>query len=171
MTKKQFETSVLIHQDKMYRYAVSRLHDLDLARDAVQDVLLKLWKQKESLQKVNNLEAWCIKIMSNRCIDLHRAKKTDALNTETINMPARQNLIPENLTANQDLKNKVFELIKELPETQQEVFRLRDIMGYSNPEIEKLMLLNASQVKVNLFRARQKIRNRLTQIIDYGLTN
>jgi len=44
-------------------------------------------------------------------------------------------------------------------------------MGYTNSEIEKLLQLDASQVKVNLFRARKKIRLKLNQLIDYGLEN
>ena len=64
----------------------------------------------------------------------------------------------------------IYDLIKDLPKQQREIFRLREILGYSNKEIESLMLLNENQVKVNLFRARNKVKRSLEKIINYGLT-
>lgn len=46
---------------------------------------------------------------------------------------------------------------------------LRDIEGKSYKEIAAIMHLTEEQVKINLFRARQKIRQRYTEIEDYGL--
>ena len=61
------------------------------------------------------------------------------------------------------------DLLQDLPEKQQEIFRLRELLGYSNAEIEEILALDRNQVKVNLFRARQKIKSKLLQLINYGL--
>jgi RNA polymerase sigma-70 factor (ECF subfamily) len=79
--------------------------------------------------------------------------------------------VPDKIAEDQDLIETVHRLLHLLPEKQREIFRLRDLMGYANKEIEEILELDASQVKVNLFRARKKIRLKLNQLIDYGLEN
>jgi len=59
------------------------------------------------------------------------------------------------------------EMMQDLSEQQREIFRLRDLLGYSNKEIKELLNLSDSQVKVNLFRARQKIKLKLGKLINY----
>jgi RNA polymerase sigma-70 factor (ECF subfamily) len=46
---------------------------------------------------------------------------------------------------------------------------LRDIEGYSYNEICEILELDMSQVKVNLFRARNFVRERLVKMNAYGL--
>ena len=47
--------------------------------------------------------------------------------------------------------------------------RDRDIEGESYKEIAKILNLTEEQVKVNLFRARQKVKQRYLEIDEYGL--
>ena len=56
-----------------------------------------------------------------------------------------------------------------LPEKQRQVMHLRDIEGYSYQEICEILEIDMSQVKVNLFRARNSVRERLQKINAYGL--
>jgi len=63
----------------------------------------------------------------------------------------------------------IHQLINELPEKQRVIMQLRDIEGESYKEISEVLQLTEEQVKVNLFRARQKIKQRYTDIENYGL--
>ncbi|NNE29704.1 MAG: RNA polymerase sigma factor [Saprospiraceae bacterium] len=170
MTRETFETNILPLQNRMFRYAMSRVFDNQMARDIVQDSLVKLWNQRDDLDKVKNLEAWCIRITRNTTVDKLRAKDFQNLPLDDFEKVGL-NYLPENGTITRDLISKVQNLIEKLPATQKEIFRLREIMGYSNKEIEELMLLNESQVKVNLFRARKKIRKELNDLINYGISS
>jgi RNA polymerase sigma-70 factor (ECF subfamily) len=60
-------------------------------------------------------------------------------------------------------------LIASLPEKQRQVIHLRDIEGYSYNEICEILELDMNQVKVNLFRARNAVREKLTKMNAYGL--
>ena len=170
MTQEQFENNILPLQDQLYRYAVSILFDVEAGKDIVQEVLLKLWKQREKLDQIENLSAWCIRLTRNTCLDRLRSPKNKMLGLEQAGTPLAQRLIPDVDAEQNDLVKAMHRMLKDLPTQQQEIFRLHDIMGYSNREIEELLQLNDSQVKVNLCRARQKIRKRLTQMINYGLS-
>jgi len=171
MTREQFEKAVLPLQNNIYRYAASRLSDLGAAKDIVQEVLLKLWKKKDDLDKVDNMEAWVMRITRNTCLDRIKSPKNQTVDLEIAVNSIASSWIPDRQSEALDLLQMTKVIIKELPELQQEIFRLRDLMGYSNQEIEALLSLTPNQVKVNLCRARQKVRQRLTQMMNYGLTN
>ena len=61
------------------------------------------------------------------------------------------------------------ELLKGLPQTQQDIVQLREIEGKSYKEIATVLNLSEEQVKVYLFRARQRIKQRYKEIQGYGL--
>jgi RNA polymerase sigma-70 factor (ECF subfamily) len=63
----------------------------------------------------------------------------------------------------------VHRIINELPERQRLMVQLRDIEGKNYKEIATALGLTEDQVKVNLFRARQKIKEQYLQIDEYGL--
>ena len=63
----------------------------------------------------------------------------------------------------------IHRLVNQLPEKQRTILQLRDIQGKSYKEIADIMSLTEEQVKVTLFRARQRIRLQYSEIDKYGL--
>jgi RNA polymerase sigma-70 factor (ECF subfamily) len=61
-----------------------------------------------------------------------------------------------------DVKQTLDDAVSKLPEIQRHVVLLRDYEGYSYAEIGEITQLNEQQVKVYIFRARQKLRSLLT---------
>ncbi len=169
MTREQFKTQVLPLQNKLYRYALSIVADKELARDIVQEVLMKCWNQREQLDQIRRIEAWCIRLTRNKSLDKLRLHANKVVTLKMAEQHTANDTIPDKATENRDLVETIQHLLQWLPEKQQEIFRLKDLMGYSNKEIEEILNLDASQVKVNLFRARKKIRSKLKLLIDYGL--
>jgi RNA polymerase sigma-70 factor (ECF subfamily) len=64
---------------------------------------------------------------------------------------------------------RINQLIASLPEKQRQVMHLRDIEGYSYNEICEILELDMNQVKVNLSRARNAVREKFVKINAYGL--
>lgn len=65
--------------------------------------------------------------------------------------------------------NTVFQLMNSLPSPQSEIMRLRDIEGMSYRDIAAQLNITEDQVKVYLFRARQRVRQEYSKIEGYGL--
>ena len=78
-------------------------------------------------------------------------------------------LTPHESTEVGESMDKISQMIAALPEKQRQVIHLRDVEGYSYQEICDILELDMSQVKVNLFRARNSVREKLTKINAYGL--
>jgi RNA polymerase sigma-70 factor (ECF subfamily) len=64
---------------------------------------------------------------------------------------------------------RIKEFISSLPDKQRQVIHLRDVEGYSYNEICEILEIDMNQVKVNLFRARTAVREKLIKINAYGL--
>ena len=63
----------------------------------------------------------------------------------------------------------VRDIIDSLPEKQRSVMQLRDFEGKSYKEIAAIMEISEEQVKVNIFRARQTVKQRFLESEGYGI--
>lgn len=167
MTREQFNKNILPLREKLYRYALSITLDTALAEDVLQDVFIKLWTKRDQLNQVKNREAWCIRIVRNQSLDRIRQRKRQPLELEKVQYAVSAFATVDKIE-HEDLLQQIRLVLEKLPEQQREIFRLRELMGYSNAEIEEMLDLNHSQVKVSLFRARQIIREQMNKIMNYG---
>ena len=139
------------------------------AEDIVQDTLIRVWNKREEWQQMDSIEAYCLTIARNLAID--RSQKMESQNLEltpeTQEMPDAK--MPDQLMEQNEQLSIIHRLINELPEKQRSILQLRDIEGKNYKEIAVILGLTEEQVKVNLFRARQRIRLKYNEINDYGL--
>ena len=149
-------------KDKLYRYSLRIVKDEMEAEDVVQEVIIKLWKKKEQFAEINNKEAWCMTLTRNLSIDKTRARKGHTESIENYHHVKDRARDPYAETKSSDMMKHIMELMDELPENQKSVLHLRDIEGYSYKEISEITTLSVDQVKVNLYRARKAMRDKLT---------
>lgn len=156
-------------KDKIFRLALRITLDRAEAEDIVQDTLIRVWNKRDEWANVDSAEAYCLTIAHNLAID--RSQKMEArsveLTSETQEMPDA--LTPEKELERDEQLRLVHRLINGLPEKQRTIIQLRDIEGKSYKEIADILEISEEQVKVNLFRARQHIKSKMTEINNYGL--
>ncbi len=146
-------------KNKVYRLCLRFLSDAEEAADAVQELYLKLWTMQEKLDHISNLEAFSMTLARNHCLDqLKAARRTitalsDDVPSDSVD-PTRQMELLET-------SKIVGSLINQLPELQRTVIHLRDVEQYEFDEIEAITGLKANAIRVNLSRARKKIREKL----------
>lgn len=140
------------------------------AKDVVQEVFIRVWNGREQMDQVHNWEAWCMRITKNLSLDRIRSmtrKQTHPLE-ESFDLH-HDALTPHESTEVRESMQRITQLIATLPEKQRQVIHLRDVEGYTYNEISEIMELDMNQVKVNLFRARNAVREKLVKINAYGL--
>ena len=76
---------------------------------------------------------------------------------------------PSERMIQKDKLDIVRKIIDELPEKQRSCLQLRDIEGKAYKEIANILSITEEQVKVNIFRARQTVKQRFQQFDRYGL--
>ncbi|KGF34523.1 RNA polymerase sigma factor [Hoylesella buccalis] len=165
-----FRNDVLPLKDALYRLALRITLSHEEAEDIVQDTLIKVWDKRESWNEIESIEAFSITICRNLALD--RIKKHDNLNDS---LEERQTESPDTSstpfedTLQQDRIELVRNLVNALPEKQRSCMQLRDFEGKPYKEIAKILGISEEQVKVNIFRARQTVKERFQKYDNYGL--
>ena len=156
-------------KDKLFRLALRITFDRAEAEDVVQDTMIRVWNKREEWTQFGSIEAYCLTVAKNLAID--RSQKKEAQNVELTPEMEEESEIsgPYDKLVNNERMSIIHRLINELPEKQRLIMQLRDIEGESYKEIAKILNLTEEQVKVNLFRARQKVKQRYLEIDEYGL--
>ena len=159
MVARDFKTSVLPVSKKLLRFATHFLKDEELARDAVQDVFLKLWQKRDTLHEVENIEAFAMRMTRNRCLDILRNNKVVPIDEETDRRLKAETVDVHSKVELSETASQIARLIGKLPELQRNVMQLRDIEQLSYDEIAEVTGLQVNAIRVNLSRARKKVRD------------
>ena len=162
MKEISFRNDILPLKDKLYRLALRITLDSAEAEDIVQDTMIRVWNKRDEWAQFNSIEAFCLTVARNLAID--RSQKSEAQNIEL-----SDGSTPERQLERSEQMDLVRKLINELPEKQRTIIQLRDIEEKSYKEIADVMQLTEDQVKVTLFRARQRIKAKYNEIQSYGL--
>lgn len=150
------------HAADLTRYAASILGDADAARDVVQDVFLRLWAADPETWK-GYLRPWLFRVCRNRALDLRRkGGRVTPLDESTTANTAAEGPGPEQVTEARDSHARVMELMRDLPENQREVIRLKFQNGLSYKEIAGVTELTVGHVGFLLHTALQTLRVRAT---------
>jgi RNA polymerase sigma factor (sigma-70 family) len=165
MDATKFKNLILPMSGKLLHFAQMMLRDNSEGEDAVQEVCLKLWKIRDSLDQYNNIEAFAMKVVKNWCLDRLKARKPVYVgNYEAYQGNRPDDHDPHKLMETSDRIRLMYLILDKLPEQQRLILQLRDIEGLEFEEIEEVMDMNTNAIRVNLFRARNKIRE---EIIKY----
>ena len=125
-------------------------------REGADDVVHEAWSQiiagLRKLNDVSRFPAWAYSIVSRRCYDLIRRKKSDRKN-ETIN---DKQMIERG--ADQGLKLDMEKALKQLPGEQRSALALFYVEGFKVSEIATALQIPAGTVKTRLFHARNYLK-------------
>ena len=159
MTERQFHTDYLSLSGLLYRIAFYLLESEADAEDAVQELYLRLWKNRNQLDEVRLPKAYSIRMLKNLCLDRIRAAQHLTF-TETLPEEPSVRQQDDALDQKQRL-DKVLEAVKALPERQREILLLRTVEGLSYEEISRRIGMSPLTLRVLLSRARSTIKSKV----------
>lgn len=162
MTQETFRNTVFILRDEMFRFAKRFVMSSDEAEDIVQDLMIKFWQKKDELETFGNLKSYALKSVRNEC--LNRLKHHDVKLSFADLQIHRSELYSMDVN---NLKDHILSFINQLPEKQKMVIHLKDVEEYEVSEISEIMEMEENAVRVNLMRARQKVKEQITQLMSY----
>ena len=154
MTEKDYNESVLLYADNVYRFIVKNLRHTEDAEDIVQSAFEKLWIHKDSVEPLK-AKSYLFTVAYHLLIDHTRKAKRITLQESFEN--DSQTAYQENKA----LKKVLHDALATLNEMQRSLVLLKDYEGYSYEEIGEITKITTDQVRVYLHRARLKLRNYL----------
>lgn len=163
-----FKQQILPVQGRLFRLAQLFLRNREEAEDTTQDVLLRLWTNRQQLETYQSVEALAVQMTKNSCLDklkAHARQKT----TDGPGLPDVQadDVSPYQRVEFADSAGLMHRLIDDLPDQQKLILHLRDVEEYSFEEIEQVTGLTINNIRVILSRARQRLRDSYTKTNDY----
>ena len=171
MKEISFQNDVLPLKNKLFRLALRITLNREESEDVVQDTLIKVWNARDRWLELDSIEAYSLTIARNLSLD--RIKKmenqNDSLEEQNTERLDENTSTPSERMIQKDKLDIVRNIIDELPEKQRSCLQLRDIEGKSYNEIADILCSTEDQVKVNIFRARQTVKQRFQQFDRYGL--
>lgn len=168
MTQTDFVKLVMPFKDKVFRLAKRLLVSNEEAEDATQEILIKLWKNKQKISEYRNVEAFSMTMTKNFCLDRLKSKQAQNLKIVHSNYQDNNTSLQKEVE-NRDSVDWVSKIIEELPEQQKIILQLRDIEAYDFDDIAKVVDMNPTAIRVALSRARKTIREKLTNTHSYGV--
>ncbi|WP_456438681.1 RNA polymerase sigma factor [Psychroserpens sp.] len=168
MTQTDFVKLVMPFKDKVFRLAKRLLVSNEEAEDATQEILMKLWRNKQKISEYKNVEAFSMTMTKNFCLDRLKSKQAQNLKIVHSNYQDHNTSLQKEVE-NRDSVDWVSKIIEELPEQQKIILQLRDIEEYDFDEIAKVVDMNPTAIRVALSRARKTIREKLTNTHSYGV--
>ena len=159
MSIEVFTQRILPMKDKLYRFAFRLLQDVQEAEDVVQDVMVRIWSKKAEWGQWNSLEAYCMTATRNTCVDRMRRQRIHQVQEDRAGEISSPDKNPQERMMGKEIGQRIRKCMDALPEHQRMIIQLREIEGFSYNEIAEILDISLDQVKINLFRARNALKN------------
>ena len=161
MQASDFKQLFLPCHRKLFSVAYRLMSNAQAAEDMVQETFLKLWMQRDKMEKVDNPEAYSITVLRRIFYDKMRAGHLQEVDKDvgSLQVSSSQNISKQLEEA--DEYQRVRLLINHLPEPQARIMLMRDIEDHSFEEISIETGLTEANIRSILSRARKKIREQI----------
>lgn len=166
MNSKEFKHKILPLSVRIFSMAARILGDEEEAKDAVQDIMIKLWDHRKQLETHPNINGFVFLTSRNYCLDLLRKKNMVEANQAYHHLMA-DIYHDSNKNEYRELEKIIKQIINVLPENQKEVLSMRDLDGLEFEEISTITNLKTEHIRVLLSRARKYVRIELEKIYCY----
>lgn len=163
MELETFKITVLPLRKKLINISWRMMEDKSDAEDIVQETFLKLWLIREKLDGYNSVEALAIQVAKNLALDKLKRHRPEGPDIETLSLDSGYRSPAEQLEQ-RDAAERIRQLIGQLPTLQQTIIRMKDVEGCELAEIAEITGTQVEAVRVNLSRARKKIREQFLQL-------
>jgi len=143
-----------MHSKDLYRYAYSLLKNNEDAEDVVQDVFMNYLIKSDSYRGDCSLKTWLLVLTRNQCYNVIKSRKIrQSESIEDVNLCSDINYVEDKLN--------IEDALKTLTSEENEIIFLREYSDFSYKEIAQILNISIDNVKVRLFRAKQKLRKAL----------
>lgn len=147
------------HRRRALAIARRILRDADEAEDVVQEVFTRLYSQNVRFDGKAQTTTWLHRILVNSSINSLRARKRRGRLESSLSGAED----PEETAVGRERHALFLEALEHLSEQHRQVVTLRDLRGYSYPEIARMLGLPEGTVKSALNRGRTRLLARMAQ--------
>lgn len=166
MLNKEFKDRIVTMSPRIYPMVSRMLNSEEDAQDAIQEIMIKLWKKRKFLKGHPNLGGYVFVTARNHCLDQIKSKRS-MINVLTEDEISKYIKDEQGGYEGVEMYNIIKEIVSNLPHKQQQALIYRDLDGLEFEEIVALTGEKIENIRVYLSRARKRIGVKLTEIYSY----
>jgi RNA polymerase sigma-70 factor (ECF subfamily) len=162
-----YEDLYRVHYPRVVRLCGLLLADPHEAEDVAQEVFIKLLQASKTEVRTIAWEPWLTRVTVNACRDRRRSgwwkwwrapQPASDANVSSYLEHLSTGPTPEEEALSHEVYWRIWQIFRELPARQQEVFALRYLEGWSTDAVAEALGLSVGSVKQHLFRAVHRLR-------------
>lgn len=164
-----YEVLFKSYYSRLCGYANQFLKDVDASEEIVQDLFYKLWKDRDKMEEITNLDSYLFRAVRNSCLNQikHLKIKEDykKYNQEVLRGQEEQ---ADDMVAG-ELEEKIRDAIDRLPTERKKVFILSRYEGLKYREIADKLMISIKTVENQMGKAIRFLRDELSEYLVIGL--
>src|SRR5688572_22991167 len=144
----EFESLYQQHSREVWALAYARWMDPDLALDITQEAYLRLWKQWEQGEPIQNPRAWLLRVARNLAEDYAKSafRRNGTQPPELLNGVRSSQPLPVELLEKEELFVQLRTVLEELSQTDRDILTLRYALDYDANTISDLLGVNVTAI-------------------------
>jgi len=164
--RSEFETLYERHSRDVWALAFARWLDADLAMDVTHEAFLRLWRQWEAGDQIDNPRAWLLRVGRNLAEDMAKSafRRNGTQAPELLTGLKAAQPLPEDSLERDELFARLRQTLAEMPVADREILTLRYTQDHDSAAIAELLGINVTAVHMRLSRARQRLADRLAAL-------
>lgn len=160
-----------LFEAKIYRYVVSSVKSPELSDDIVQEVFVKVWESRKSLNPEQSFQSFLFTIARNQILNFFRKLKTDeALRQQVFSFAQRQANYTEEIINFNETEDLIQIALDKLPPRQRQIFELCKVKGLSHQEVAEQLDISEGTVNVQLVKSIKFLRKFLSPNASFAIT-
>ena len=159
---KAFDKLYNRYSPQLYRFSKSIMKTHEDAEGIVQEVFIRVWKNRNKLQEHKSFKAFLFSIASNIAMDHFRSRATDSKYVQFVIHQAKKNSSnPLKILEYREFKEVVEKTIDSLPKKRQQIYKMSRVEGMSHREIAEHNQISVKTVENHINLALREIRKQL----------
>lgn len=135
-------------------FAFKYVHDLDTAREIVQDLFVSIFESRNSLVITTSLKSYLYRSVRNRCLNHIKHRGVEKKHMDQMELENESSNDVEDRIMETELEHRIFQIVSDLPTKCREIFLMSRVKGLKNREI-------ADQVDISIRTVEKQISNAL----------
>lgn len=146
------------YQQPAFWVAYHLVRDEDVARDLVQEAFLKLLRKPESYDGRRSFKAWFLRVVHNLGVDWLRRNRVRAQSELVTEMDDVDRPTPDQQLHTKDLRGRVAEILRLLPEKYRSLLVMRDVEGVEPTQMAEAADIAPGAMRFRIHYARKAFR-------------
>ena len=150
------------YHNRVFAFLLKYVKIPEVAEDLTQDVMIKLWQNRNKIESLDDQEAYILAITRNYIRDHFKKMSREKIYMEEViqHLPVQDNSLHQTIQRH-DLQNSIRKVVAELPERQRQVYQLVYDHGKSLKETAKELDISPYTAKNHRAQALKVIRARI----------